>query len=66
MAKVMLLPRDVEKINEIVQLSNIVSVITVECVNSSGIGVTTTMSWDTEYNGLNTRMTVNIVDESSW
>ena len=66
MAKVTLLPRDVEKINEIVELNNIVSNITIECDSSSGIGSIITMSWVTVYNGLCTTMTVNVADESEW
>ncbi len=66
MAKVTLLPRDVEKINEIVELNNIVSDITIECDSSSGIGAIITMSWVTIYNGLCTTMTVNVSDESEW
>ena len=66
MAKVTLLPRDVEKINEIVELNNIVSNITIECDSSSGIGSIITMSWVTVYNGLCTTMTVSVTDESEW
>ncbi len=66
MAKVTLLPRDVEKINEVVELNNIVSDITVDSDRSSGIGSIITMSWVTVYNGLCTTMTVNVADESEW
>ena len=66
MAKVVLLPRDVERINEVVELNNIVSDITVDCDRSSGIGSIITMSWVTVYNGLCTTMTVNVADESEW
>ena len=66
MAKVTLLPRDVEKINEVVELNNIVTSITIECDSSSGIGSIITMSWLTVYNGLCTTMTVNVADESEW
>jgi len=66
MAKVTLLPRDVEKINEVVELNNIVSDITVDSDSSSGIGSIITMSWVTVYNGLCTTMTVNVADESEW
>ena len=66
MAKVTLLPRDVEKINEVVELNNIVSDITVDSDRNSGIGSIITMSWVTVYNGLCTTMTVNVADESEW
>ena len=66
MAKVTILPRGVEKINEVVELNNIVSDITIECDSSSGIGSIITMSWLTVYNGLCTTMTVNVADESEW
>ena len=66
MVKVTLLPRDVEKINEVVELNNIVTSITIECDSSSGIGSIITMSWLTVYNGLCTTMTVNVADESEW
>jgi len=66
MAKVTLLPSAVEKINEIIELNNIVSDITVDCDSSSGIGSIITMSWVTVYNGLCTTMTVNVADESEW
>ena len=66
MAKVTILPRDVEKINEVVELNNIVTSITIECDSSSGIGSIITMSWLTVYNGLCTTMTVNVADESEW
>jgi len=66
MAKVTLLPSAVEKINEVVELNNIVSDITIECDTSSGIGSIITMSWVTVYNGLCTTMTVNVADESEW
>ena len=66
MAKVTILPRDVEKINEVVELNNIVTSITIECDSSSGIGSIVTMSWLTVYNGLCTTMTVNVADESEW
>jgi hypothetical protein len=66
MAKVVLLPRDVERINEVVELNNIVSDITVDSDSSSGIGSIITMSWVTVYNGLCTTMTVNVADESEW
>ena len=64
MAKVVLLPSAVEKINEIVELNNIVSNITIECDTSSGIGAIITMSWVTVYKGLCTTMTVNVADEA--
>ena len=66
MAKVTLLPRDVEKIKEIIELNNIVSDITVDSDRSSGIGSIITMSWVTVYNGLCTTMTVSVTDESEW
>jgi len=66
MAKVTLLPRDVEKIKEIIELNNIVSDITVDSDRNSGIGSIITMSWVTVYNGLCTTMTVNVADESEW
>jgi hypothetical protein len=66
MAKVVLLPSAVEKINEVVELNNIVTSITIECDSSSGIGSIITMSWLTVYNGLCTTMTVNVADESEW
>jgi hypothetical protein len=66
MAKVTLLPRDVERINEIIELNNIVSDITIECDRSSGIGSIITMSWMTIYNGLCTKMAVSVADESEW
>jgi hypothetical protein len=66
MAKVTLLPRDVEKIKEIIELNNIVSDITVDSDSSSGIGSIITMSWVTIYNGLCTTMAVNVADESEW
>ena len=66
MAKVTILPRDVEKILEVSELNNIVSDITIECDSSSGIGSIITMSWLTVYNGLCTTMTVNVADESEW
>ena len=66
MAKVTLLPSAVEKINEVVELNNIVTSITIECDSSSGIGSIITMSWLTVYNGLCTTMTVNVADESEW
>jgi hypothetical protein len=65
-AKVTLLPSAVEKINEVVELNNIVTSITIECDSSSGIGSIITMSWLTVYNGLCTTMTVNVADESEW
>ena len=66
MAKVVLLPSAVEKINEVVELNNIVTSITIECDSSSGIGSIITMSWLTVYNGLCTTMTVSVADESEW
>jgi len=66
MAKITLLPSAVEKINEVVELNNIVTSITIECDSSSGIGSIITMSWLTVYNGLCTTMTVNVADESEW
>jgi len=66
MAKVTLLPRDVERINEIIELNNIVSDITVDSDSSSGIGSIITMSWVTVYNGLCTKMAVSVADESEW
>ena len=66
MAKVVFLPRDVEKIKEIIELNNIVSDITVDSDRNSGIGSIITMSWVTVYNGLCTTMTVNVADESEW
>ena len=66
MAKITLLPSAVEKINEVVELNNIVTSITIECDSSSGIGAIITMSWVTIYNGLCTTMTVNVADESEW
>ena len=66
MAKVVFLPRDVEKIKEIIELNNIVSDITVDSDRNSGIGSIITMSWLTVYNGLCTTMTVNVADESEW
>ena len=66
MSKITLLPSAVEKINEVVELNNIVSDITVDCDRSSGIGSIITMSWVTVYNGLCTTMTVNVADESEW
>jgi len=66
MGKVVLLPRDVEKIKEIIELNNIVSDITVDCDSSSGIGSIITMSWMTIYNGLCTKMAVSVADESEW
>ena len=66
MSKITLLPSAVEKINEVVELNNIVTSITIECDSSSGIGPIITMSWLTDYNGLCTTMTVNVVDESKW
>ena len=66
MAKVVFLPRDVEKIKEIIELNNIVSDITVDSDRNSGIGSIITMSWLTVYNGLCTTMTVSVTDESEW
>jgi hypothetical protein len=66
MSKVTLLPRDVEKILEVSELNNIVSEITVECDISSGIGAIITMSWEIEYNGLATKMTVDITNKGNW
>jgi len=66
MAKVVFLPRDVEKIKEIIELNNIVSDITVDSDRNSGIGSIITMSWVTVYNGLCTTMTVSVTDESEW
>jgi hypothetical protein len=66
MSKITLLPSAVEKINEVVELNNIVTSITIECDSSSGIGSIITMSWLTVYNGLCTTMTVNVADESEW
>ena len=66
MSKITLLPSAVEKINEVVELDNIVTSITIECDSSSGIGSIITMSWLTVYNGLCTTMTVNVADESAW
>jgi len=66
MSKITLLPSAVEKINEVVELNNIVTSITIECDSNSGIGSIITMSWLTVYNGLCTTMTVNVADESEW
>ena len=66
MSKITLLPSAVEKINEVVELNNIVTSITIECDSSSGIGSIITMSWVTIYNGLCTTMTVAVADESEW
>jgi len=66
MSKITLLPSAVEKINEVVELNNIVTSITIECDSSSGIGSIITMSWLTVHNGLCTTMTVNVADESEW
>ena len=66
MAKVVFLPRDVEKIKEIIELNNIVSDITVDSDRNSGIGSIITMSWVTVYNGLCTTMNVSVTDESEW
>jgi len=66
MAKVTLLPSAVEKINEVVELNNIVSDITIECDSSSGIGSIITMSWEEEHNGLNTKMTIELSGVENW
>ncbi len=66
MAKVTLLPRDVEKIKEIIELNNIVSDIIIECDTSSSIGAIITMSWEEEHNGLNTKMTIELSGVEKW
>ena len=66
MSKITLLPSAVEKINDVVELNNIVSDITVDSDRNSGIGSIITMSWVTVYNGLCTTMTVSVTDESEW
>ena len=66
MSKITLLPSAVEKINEVVELNNIVTSITIECDSSSGIGSIITMSWEEEHNGLNTKMTIELSGVENW
>jgi hypothetical protein len=61
-----LLPKHIDRIMDIIQINDIVSQITLEQSENCGIGTVTTMSWETDYNGYHTKMTVVIEDEKEW
>ena len=66
MNKIKLLPSEIESITEVISTNTIVSQITLEADNSSGIGQHITMSWEGDYNGIPTMFTVCITDEGYW
>jgi len=66
MNKITLLPSLIDKINDVIVANDIVSEITLEQDNSSGIDSITTMSWYTEHNGYHTKMTVEITGVKDW
>ena len=62
-----LLPMHIDRIMDVIQTNDIVSQITFEQSDTYvGVGTTTTMSWETDYNGYHTKMTVVIEDEKDW
>ena len=62
-----LLPKHIDRIMDVVQTNDIVSQITFEQSDTYvGVGKVTTMSWETDYNGYHTKMTVVIEDEKDW
>ena len=62
-----LLPMHIDRIMDVIQTNDIVSQITFEqSATYVGVGTLTTMSWETDYNGYHTKMTVVIEDEKDW
>ena len=62
-----LLPMHIDRIMDVIQTNDIVSQITLEqSATYVGVGTMTTMSWETDYNGYHTKMTVVIEDEKDW
>lgn len=61
-----LLPTHIDRIMDVIQTNDIVSQITFEQSDNCGIGTVTTMSWETDYNGYHTKMTVEITGVEDW
>ena len=61
-----LLPIHIDRIMDVIQTNDIVSQITFEQSDNCGIGTVTTMSWETDYNGYHTKMTVEITGVEDW
>ena len=61
-----LLPMHIDRIMDVIQTNDIVSQITFEQSATCGIGTVTTMSWETDYNGYHTKMTVEITGVEDW